>query len=61
MGRSDHVVLNSATQRFECKNCEESEHVSLPMGLDEILKASKKFEKNHKNCKEKQCQKIKKN
>jgi len=46
---------------FECKNCEESEHVSLPMGLDEMLKASKKFEKNHKNCKEKQCQKIKKN
>ena len=49
----DYIVINSSTQKFECKHCGGSQPMSLPCSIEMLSVMGKQFKKEHKDCKEK--------
>lgn len=49
--RADHVVMNTGTQKFECRNCGATYKPTMPAPLSLFVAMTKEFSKAHKNCK----------
>ncbi len=57
MKNTDHVVINTRTNAFECLHCGGSYMPTLPAPLDLYVSMTKSFVKTHKNCKKQEKEK----
>lgn len=54
--KADHVVLDTTTQAFRCRNCGESYKPNLPTPITMFVAMAKEFTKTHRGCKPRQQQ-----
>jgi hypothetical protein len=47
---TDHVVFDTNTQSFRCQRCGVEDRVNLPAPIDEVVRLSRAFEREHARC-----------
>lgn len=48
---TDHVVIDTRTQAFECRNCGASYKPNLPVPINLMVAMMQAFTKDHRRCK----------
>ena len=49
--KADHVVMNTSTSAFECRNCGKTYAPTMPAPITVFASMAKEFSKIHKYCK----------
>lgn len=48
--RSDHVVFNFETKRYECERCKQWVQVGMPIPISLFAELGKVFTRHHRRC-----------